>query len=701
VKTTFPDSTYATKSYDSTGNLLSSTDPSGKTTTFSYDSANRLVTTTYPDSSTVNYLYDKSGNKLSETEQAGSFYYAYDARNRLTNETDVLGGAKYTTLYNYDNAGNVLKVTYPDGYALSYSYDAQNRVATLGTFASFTYNTDDSMKTIAYGNGVSSTYTYDSRARVTRILATSGVTYILDLSYAYDNVGNVLTIGSETYSYDWLNRLTASSGPWGTTSYTYDSAGNMLSQTKNSVVTTYTYGANIRLTKAGNVTFAYNANGDTTQVVNGSTTRQYGYDYADRLTTVTKNSQLVQTNAYSSNGNRVEQTQGTSSVVYAYQGLHVIYEKNLTSGAVTDRFYANGLQLAKVVAGTTAYYMINDALGSTRLVTTANAVTSFSSNYQPFGPSYGLSGVEEFMYTGKMMDSITGLYYFGARFYDDAIGRFITEDSSSGSLADPLSLNRYIYARDNPEAITDQTGHDWWSSLTKAVSNTVVTVKSAVSTVTSAVSNAWNSLPPQAKTGIIIGITIAVAVATVGAALPAVAAAVSASAVGDVALTAVGVGAAAVGLPVVTLTTDTAPELDPVILTQLASMTRGQRASVAQNLLADTLGGDKEVVINADSNPVMTRRSDVFVAPNTSHEMKFGNDPLTMGQLTTDMYLNRYGGTVTRSQTSVDSFNVPYDFVPDPVTGEHTAPNNMDLLDKLGIPYKVWGTDLWNRLSLG
>ena len=51
----------------------------------------------------------------------------------------------------------------------------------------------------------------------------------------------------------------------------------------------------------------------------------------------------------------------------------LMFDKNLTSGVVTDRFYANGLQLANVVNGTTACYWIDDALGSTRLVTTSNA----------------------------------------------------------------------------------------------------------------------------------------------------------------------------------------------------------------------------------------------------------------------------------------------------------------------------------------
>ncbi|MHB8702452.1 MAG: RHS repeat-associated core domain-containing protein [Nitrososphaerales archaeon] len=68
-------------------------------------------------------------------------------------------------------------------------------------------------------------------------------------------------------------------------------------------------------------------------------------------------------------------------------------------------------------------------------------------------------GYESFMYTGKQFDPSTGLYYYGARFYDDVLGRFITEDTNTGSREDPQSLNRYIYARDNPMSLVDPSGH--------------------------------------------------------------------------------------------------------------------------------------------------------------------------------------------------------------------------------------------------
>ena len=77
----------------------------------------------------------------------------------------------------------------------------------------------------------------------------------------------------------------------------------------------------------------------------------------------------------------------------------------------------------------------------------------------PYGTNYGVTGKEVFMYTGEPYNSVTGLYSLGARFYDPTIGRFITEDSYSGDENDPMTLNLYIYARDNPERYVDLNGH--------------------------------------------------------------------------------------------------------------------------------------------------------------------------------------------------------------------------------------------------
>ncbi|MBN2335469.1 RHS repeat-associated core domain-containing protein [Candidatus Bathyarchaeota archaeon] len=81
----------------------------------------------------------------------------------------------------------------------------------------------------------------------------------------------------------------------------------------------------------------------------------------------------------------------------------------------------------------------------------------YESNYEPYGPGSGESGSEEYRYTGKQEDP-TGLYYFGARYYDPVTGRFTTRDIIFGNLVDPQSLNRYSYCRNNPHKYIDPDG---------------------------------------------------------------------------------------------------------------------------------------------------------------------------------------------------------------------------------------------------
>jgi len=60
-----------------------------------------------------------------------------------------------------------------------------------------------------------------------------------------------------------------------------------------------------------------------------------------------------------------------------------------------------------------------------------------------------------FMFTGREYDSETGLYFYRARYYDPAIGRFISEDPIGFEGGD---LNLYAYVRNNPVNFSDPTG---------------------------------------------------------------------------------------------------------------------------------------------------------------------------------------------------------------------------------------------------
>lgn len=60
---------------------------------------------------------------------------------------------------------------------------------------------------------------------------------------------------------------------------------------------------------------------------------------------------------------------------------------------------------------------------------------------------------------GYCTESETGLYYLNARYYDSKIARFLSEDTYRGEPNDPLSLNLYTYALNNPIKYIDPTGH--------------------------------------------------------------------------------------------------------------------------------------------------------------------------------------------------------------------------------------------------
>jgi RHS repeat-associated protein len=72
-------------------------------------------------------------------------------------------------------------------------------------------------------------------------------------------------------------------------------------------------------------------------------------------------------------------------------------------------------------------------------------------------------------FTGQRLDA-TGLYYYGARYYDATIGRFISADSKIPDPANPQSFNRYAYCINNPLKYTDPTGHGWWSIVSDIAS---------------------------------------------------------------------------------------------------------------------------------------------------------------------------------------------------------------------------------------
>jgi RHS repeat-associated protein len=140
---------------------------------------------------------------------------------------------------------------------------------------------------------------------------------------------------------------------------------------------------------------------------------------------------------------------------------------NLTTGEVTTSYYLGGRLIAQRV-DTTLNYLHQDHLTGTSVVSDSGGTLVSSIKYFPFGSTRSGSVPTDKKFTGQRLDG-TGLYYYGARYYDAEIGRFISADTILPDFSNPQSLNRYSYCLNNPLKYIDPTG-SWPEWLDTAVS---------------------------------------------------------------------------------------------------------------------------------------------------------------------------------------------------------------------------------------
>nr|AKQ05356.1 YD repeat-containing protein [uncultured delta proteobacterium Rifle_16ft_4_minimus_27247] len=132
------------------------------------------------------------------------------------------------------------------------------------------------------------------------------------------------------------------------------------------------------------------------------------------------------------------------------------------AGSITA-YYVYGLGLvSKVLPDGTAYYYHYDSSGSTIALTDAVENITDSYAYDPFGNVVNHLGTtaNPFRYVGRygLIDEGNGLTYIRARYYVPELGRFITKDPLTGKDGDSQSLNRYVYAVNNPVMLVDISG---------------------------------------------------------------------------------------------------------------------------------------------------------------------------------------------------------------------------------------------------
>jgi RHS repeat-associated protein len=106
-------------------------------------------------------------------------------------------------------------------------------------------------------------------------------------------------------------------------------------------------------------------------------------------------------------------------------------------------------------------YLHNDFAGSPMAATDSTGAVVWKENYNPYGSRNVNASAEagnRVSFHAKPLDQETGLSYFGARYYDPVLGRFMGTDSARFSAGNLHSFNRYAYGNNNPYRYVDPDG---------------------------------------------------------------------------------------------------------------------------------------------------------------------------------------------------------------------------------------------------
>jgi YD repeat-containing protein len=319
----------------------------------------------------------------------------------LTSYTDEAGN---TIGYAYDPAGNLITITYPDGRAVNYGYDNNNRLSSVtdwaGRVTAYQYDNNGRLVLTSRPDGTQETRSYDPSGMLTSINDTAPSGTIYANSVTIDTAGRT-TAENETspvqpftlpsavsVTYDADNRLATVNG----TAVTFDADGNMLSGPAPGTLTNtgYSYNARNQLIEAGGFAYIYGVLGNRIALQSPF----------NSFTTFVVDPQAALDRVLS---RTVSGPTGVSTTCYVY-GLGLIGEE--TAGVYT------------------VYHF--DARGSTVALTDINANVTDSFSYGPYGElnNHTGSSTTPFQYNGQfgVQTDANGLLYMRARYYNPATG---------------------------------------------------------------------------------------------------------------------------------------------------------------------------------------------------------------------------------------------------------------------------------------
>jgi len=440
-----------------------------------------------------------------------AFYYDYLGRVIQTVEKNHLGGISRTSI-KYDLAGNILKQheSHQRGPGLTadtklttFTYDIRGRMlsettsingSTSGT-VTYAYNELGQLTGKTYGNGATESMAYNIQGWLTSKNAIRSGINLFSMNLLYYNstratnkfTGNIAewqwtqgTASQNSYalSYDKLFRFTNSNRYVGGTSTNAFTEQNITYDKNGNITQLQRYGSTGSL--QDNFTYNYNGathNGNRLSSISGSVSATYAYDNNGNMTTdgrknlvitynvlnlqqsLNQNGMTVASYTWLSDGTKCAVVDNTTNG-YDYLGS-LIYSRSGSVRTLESAAFGGG-RFVNTNNTILPYYYITDHLGSTRVITDNSGNVVERNDYYPFGGKHANSGyaqltVNKQKFNGKELQTTgnTGFLDYGARMYDDVIGRWGVVDPMAEKYS---GWSPYVYVLNNPIILVDPDG---------------------------------------------------------------------------------------------------------------------------------------------------------------------------------------------------------------------------------------------------
>lgn len=395
-----------------------------------------------------NITYNQNG-QMTHLERSNGVYsdYLYDPLQnfRLTSTDSSVATTTLQSIdYQYDDVGNITQISdYSDtdlAKVVYYDYDDLNRLAS---------------STVNYINHPSDDYSKQ---------------------YQYDSVGNMVynsALGTMNYSNNNPHQLSG----YGSRTFVYDTAGNMTRDGgfhklawdwRNRLNSSY------EIATEKNTYYKYDHNNQrflkyTTKEVwvpDDCIPQEDFIPEGGAFLYVPEDDDSTSTESLIEGAGMVSMAAGCgghyeTQLLSKDKYVDSYFEKNLASHT-RDHIMLGSTKLATVKDSNDPYFVLSDHLNSSSILVDSTGTVAQLSDYEPFGKiNYENEIVDlkdDYTFTGKEYDEENSLQYYGARYLDNELGRFISMDRWDGDLADPQTLNKYAYVSNNPVRYTDPTG---------------------------------------------------------------------------------------------------------------------------------------------------------------------------------------------------------------------------------------------------